>query len=756
MNNGYPPARPDDAYGRLTTAAPPPGERAGSPAVNAATGAPLDAQREDRDEIDLLNYWRVLVKRRRFVIGGLAAGAAAAVVLTLLTTPIYRATATLQIDRDVPEVVKVEGITQVQGGTEPDFYQTQYELLKSRTLAERAAEELNVTDPHVAQQMRAGSLLGRVGGTPRPAAAARVGVSPEQRRQAVDLVQRALEIEPVRNSALIRVNFDSPSPELSARGANAVADGFIASGIERRLGASSYARRYLETQLGIVKARLEASERELVAFAQRENIVNNGEGRSLVSQNLGELTSELATAQSQRVRAQARWLQAQSAHGAELPGDMLKDSIIHTLRERRTQLQADYQDKLQLYKPDYPLMKQLAGELAETDRAISQELANVRASVKAEYDAAAGQERMLSSQLARLRNQTLDVDNRSIQYNILKREVDTNRQLYDGLLQRYKEVGVAGQLARNNISIVDRAEAPRAPYKPSLLKNLAFGALLGLVLGMLVAFLREFIDDTLKSSDDIEQRLRMPVLGIIPQLAPKQTIEQVRDDPRSAFSESYRSVRTALQFSTDHGVPHVLLLTSSGEGEGKSTSALSLARNLAQLGKRVLLIEGDLRNPSLHRTLGMRADVGLSSVLAGVSTAAEAMKPTGDDRLQVILAGPLPPNPAELLAGARLASLLGEASAQFDQVVIDGPPVLGISDAPILANLATGTLLVVRAGRTKVGSAQVATKRLVAARAHMIGALLTMYDARHGGAYGYGYDSYHAYGYGQDSGAPKD
>lgn len=759
MNNGHlPPGHFSEDAGRneAIEVAVPGGGSTNRGVAPASIDMFDDERRRGLDEIDVMAYWRVLVKRRIPVLAAFAIGTAAALLVTLFTTPIFRATAVLQLDRDVQQVVKVEGMTQVQGGHDNDFYQTQFELLKSRTLAERAAEELKLTDPQALGQFRVATWRHPfAGGSPKTTAQGRSPVpSAAQRRAAVDTVQRALEIEAVRNSALIRINFDSPSAEFSARGANAIADGFIASGVERRFGASSYARKYLEAQLASVKARLEASERQLVAFAQAENIVSNSDGRSLVSQNLGDLNSALAAAQSQRIRAEARWRQAQNSPGASLPADTMSNSIMHTLQENRAKLQGQYQEKLQVFKPDYPEMKQLSGQLAELDKQIARELSGIRGSVKAEFDAASSQEQMLTRQIGLLRQETLDTDNRSIRYTILKREVDTNRQLYDGLLQRYKEVGVAGQLSGNNISIVDRAEAPRGPFKPSLARNLAVGAALGLLLGVLVAFARELVDDTLKASTDIEQRLKLPVLGIIPKLGPKQTIEQMRDDPRSGFSESYRSVRTALQFSTDHGVPRVLLLTSAGEGEGKSTSALSLARNFTQLGKRVLLVEADLRNPSLRRTMNLQSNVGLSTILSGACELEQAILPTGEDNLKVILAGPLPPNPAELLSGTRLAQVLERASGHFDQIIIDGPPVLGITDAPILANIASGTLLVVQAGKTKVAGAQAAIKRLVAARAHMIGALLTMYDLKASG--GYGYDSYHAYGYGSSPPGAKD
>ena len=709
-----------------------------------------EERREDRDEIDLLAYWRILLKRRWLVLGVLAGVTAVALLLTLLATPIYRATAMLQIEREMQQVVQVEGITQVQGGQDWDFYQTQYELLKSRALAERVADELNLASSGMLQQLEQPSWTGRVMALLRPekrvaAATPATSTTAVQRNQAVGVVRGGLHVEPIRDSALVRLHYDSPIPAFSARVANAIAEGFIASGIERRFGASSYAKKYLEDQLAQVKAKLEQSERQLVEFAQKEGIVTSGkDGQSLEGQNLSDLNSALAAAQDQRIRAQARWGQARSARGAALPADMLSNSIIRTLQQQRAQLQGQYQEKLQVYKPDYPLMQQLKGQLDELDKQIGSELSNIRASVKAEYDAAAAQEGMLMGKLGGLRSQTLDVDKRSIQYNILKREIDTNRELYDGLLQRYKEVGVAGNLSANNISIVDRAEVPGGPFKPSLTMNITIGLGLGLLLGMLLAFVLEFLDDTLKTPQDIEQRLRLPVLGIIPKLS-KQTPHEAAQDLRSAFSESYRSVRTALQFSTDGGVPRVLLVTSPGAAEGKSTSALTLARNFAQLGKRVLLIDADLRNPSQHKALNLRADAGLSSLLAGAAQLPNVVCDTDDERLKVILAGPLPPNPAELLSGSKLVTLLTLAAQIYDQVIIDGPPVLGIADAPILGNIATGTLLVIQSGHTRIASAQASIKRLHSARAHLIGTLLTQYDAKVAG-YGYTYEGYYAYG----------
>ncbi|MEO5565597.1 MAG: polysaccharide biosynthesis tyrosine autokinase [Luteimonas sp.] len=714
-----------------------------------------DDSEKDGDEIDLLWYWHIIVKRRRLVLSVVAAVVLIALIKTLLATSMYRATTVIQIDRNLQQIVQVQGMQQVQGGDDYDFYQTQYELLKSRALAERAADELGLAGSAELKQLHQPSWLQRLesllspgaGGAddavvkPTPSASS----AQDQLRSFTGVIQGGLTVDPIPDSALVRLHFDSPVPAFSARAANAVADAFIAQAIERRFGASSYAKKYLEDQLAQVKGKLEASESQLVDFAQQEGIVTGGnDQQSLVSQNLTQLNSELAAAQSQRIRAEARWREAQSARGAALPADMLANSIVRPLQQQRAELMGQYQQQLQIYKPDYPTMRQLKGQIDEIDKQVGNELANIRASVKAEYDAAQSQESLLTGKLAMLRDQTLDVDKRSIRYNILKREVDTNRQLYDSLLQNYKETGVAGNLSANNISIVDRAEVPGGRFSPNLNKNLAIGLFAGLVLGLLLAFLLEFLDDTLKTPQDIEQRLRLPVLGIIPKLI-KQSPEEATHDLRSAFSESYRSVRTALQFSTEGGVPKVLLITSAGAGEGKTTSALALARNFAQMGKRVLLIDADLRNPSLHKTLGISSEVGLSSLLAGAPLLTGVIHESGEDRLEVIVAGPLPPNPAELLLGSKLVSLLSLAARIYDQVIIDGPPVLGLADAPILASLANGTLLVVHSGETRIANAQISLKRLQGARAHMIGTLLTQYDTQ-GAGYGYAYGGYHAYG----------
>lgn len=673
---------------------------------------PLDIEQPAaRPDIDLVAYWRMLAKRRWVVLGILAAVLVLTLVVTLLATPVYRATTVLEIDEHVQQVVQVDGMAG-QPQADAQFQQTQYELLRSRSLAERVARDIGAD----AATIQALSDDAAVPASP-----------PERLELVTSLIQQGTTIEPVRDSALVRVHFDSTTPEMSAKVANALAQAFIQSHLERRYGASNYAKKYLQEQLRDVKARLEASERQLVEFAQAQGLVSSPDGQSLAANNLADLNEALAAAQSQRIRTQARW--AQAAGGGALPADMLDSSTIRALRESRAKLQAEYQEKLQQFEPGYPAMQQLKSQIDALDRQVAAELQNIRSSVRAEYNAAAAQERLLQSKLDALRAAALDVDSRSIEYNILKREVDTNRELYDGLLQRYKQVGVAGDQRSDNISVIDPARVPERPFKPDLPVNLALGLLLGLLLGVSAAFLLEYMDETLKTPADVEQKLHLPVLGVVPRVE-HRTPMVAFEDPRSAFSESYRSVRTALQFSTNQGIPRSLLITSALSGEGKTTSALSLARNVAQLGKRVLLVDGDLRNPSLHKLTGLPGERGLSNLLSNAAVFDAVVKETRDAGLSVILAGPLPPNPAELLTLPRFEDLLSYLREQYDFVLIDTPALLSVTDPSVVAPRVDGVLLAIRLTKNGRPDAERARELLESIGTRLIGVVINGTDRR--------------------------
>lgn len=700
---------------------------------------------DDDDTIDLRHYWEIILKRKGTVLTFFAVILVAVAAGTLLMTPIYRASLTLQIERNEAKVVEIQAVTPTEGpGDTKDFYQTQYELLKSRTLAQRVIDQLDLAqNPTFTQKNK--SLLEYIGLGDAADEKEERRVNADQQSPLVERFLRQLTIEPVRNSRLVKVHFESSDAQLASRVVNALAQVFISLSLERRMDASSYAKTFLQERLEQVKAKLEDSEKDLVKFAREQSIIKVDEKEaSIDSQTLQEFTIALAKAQTERIQAEAVFGQIQGSRN-QVP-DVLQNPTIQRLKETKAKLEADYQDGLKIYKAAYPKMLQLEAQIAEVQAKINEEIDNVRFAVTAAYEAAKTKESMLAGKLQQSKTALLDVQDRSIQYNILKRETDTNRQLYEGLLQRLKEVGVAGGVGLNNIAVVDRAEIPDRPHKPRLPLNLLIGAFLGLFGGIALAFLFEHLDDTVKHGEDLERLLGLPVLGVIPMLdkparADMDLSFESINDSRSGFAEAYRSFRTALQFSTPEGVPKVVMVTSSSMGEGKSTTALSLAISFAQTGRNVLLIDADLRKASLHRKLNVGNDKGLTNLLAGEAQAAEVTKATVVSRLFVMPSGPLPPNPAELLASAKMASLLTLAAEKFDHVIVDGPPVLGLADAPLLGNLAEATVMVVEAATTRKGIARDAIKRLRATRTRLIGGVLTKVEPR-GSGYGYSYYYY--------------
>ena len=416
----------------------------------------------------------------------------------------------------------------------------------------------------------------------------------------------------------------------------------------------------------------------------------------------------------------------------DLP-QFLNNGVIVGLRAQRNVLASEYQDKLQTFKPAYPTMVELNNRIHEIDRQLAVEVKTIKAALKGAYDASISQEAETKKQIDELRLEVLDLQKRSIQYNSLKREVDTNRSLYNGLLQRFKEVDIAGGVGTNNVFVVDRAIVPGAPSSPNLSRALLLSFALGLGAGLAAALGLERLDDTISSPEEIERATGLTTLGIIPKVGRGSTVEAETEDPRSALSEAYRSLCTSLQFTTDSGLPKSLLITSSGPSEGKSVTALSIARHFAALGLKVLLIDADMRNPSMHKKLGLDNGTGLSNYLTGACTPPEAMQSTTTANLAFMATGPLPPNAADLLGSPRLLSLLTIGLEVFDLIVLDGPPVMGLADAQLLSNSAAASIFVVGAGQVRTGAVRGALKRLEIARAPIIGAVLTKYDARGAG-----------------------
>ena len=689
------------------------------------------------DSLTLTDIGRIILKHKWTLLVVITLACAVAAIRTFLSTPIYRSTVILQIERATPRVVRFDKDPEQEGmgGDDAVSMRTQQELLKSRSLAERVIDELRLdqSTPNGQAALASTKQLGAEGNAAaednrgdyldRLIAGYRKMTHPNVR--SADVLGReavvgrflgSITVEPVRSSRLVKLHVDNTDPQLAARIANSTVQSFIAMGMERRLEASSYAKSFLEDQIKQMKAKLEESERRLNAYAQSNQILTLDDKTSTISQTYTDFATALAKAEQERIKAEA--IAAEVKRNPEASVAVVENKTIQAYKERRAKLQIEYQENLRIYKPDFPKMQQIQAQIGETDAQIKLEVQNVLGSLQAQRDSAIKQEEMLRERLGQTRKQVLTTQDHSIDMNLLKREVDTNRQLYDSLLQRFKELGVSGSVVSNNISVVDAAEPSLFPYKPNLLANLLVGMVAGILLGAAIVVALEVMDDSIKYPDEVERVLGLPLMGIIPKLTRKRmgskpVAMEVHDDPRSTLAEAYRSVRTALQFSTAEGAPKRLVVTSTTRNEGKSTTSLALAINFAQMGQRVLLIDADMRNPTVHKLLGIPNDFGLSNLLSSDNRGDKMITPTVVPNLAVLTAGPIPPNPVDLLTGPKLLLLLNITSALgIDYVIVDAPPMLGLADAVVLGNQLQNVLYVVQASTTRKAQIKNALRRL--------------------------------------------
>lgn len=676
---------------------------------------------------------RTIYKWRWLIAGLTLACVLGAIIISLLITPIYQGSVTLEINREPTRVLKDDSEVAPSQGSDTDFLATQVGLLKSRSLSERVARTLNLGSNENFVSQDAGRRVDR-------------------ERAAVGVLQGNMGVKPQRSSRLVYVTYDSPDPASAARVANAFAENFIEANLERRYEANSYARNFLEKRLATVKEQLEKSERQAVDYATRQGIIQLGGGggpnigsgeTSLDAASLVQLNAALSNARTDRIAAEQRFRQAQ---GNSTTSEVLNSSMVQALTGQKAQLEAEYQEQLGVFKPEFPQMQQRRARINALDRAIRAATGNVSGALRSDYAAAVARENALQSKVDSLRSSVMDLRKRSIQYTILQREVDSARSQYEALLDRYKTIAIAGGIGTNLVGIVDRAETPGAPIKPNLPFNVLLGLALGLLLGFGAAFAIEFIDDTIKNPDDLTNKLKLTPLGVIPRGPKDLSLLEVLNDPRAPLTEAYHSVRTALQFASEHGVPKSLLVTSTRAAEGKSSTSMALAQNFARLGASVLLIDSDLRKPSFRAPSA--SSEGLSNLLAGAQNTRECIHKTNFERLFLLPSGPIPPNPAELLSTNRFRAILDEVGAWFDYVVVDAPPVLGLADAPLLGSACEGTLMVFEASKIRRGVALNAVDRLRGSDAHLVGGVLTKYNAKSSG-YGYGY-AYHneSYTYG--------
>ena len=763
---------------------------------------------KDDDEIDLRQLWQVIRRRKNIVLTLFLLTFLVSLIVTLSMTPIYRAGVTMEIDTDDKRVLDYDVAANDKGSAanSKDFYQTHYELLKSRNLADRVINraglesKLRGNDEQLAKPFYA-EWLEQFRGEKAQQATPVATESP-----LADRFLAKVTVTPVKNSKIVGIYYDDPNPETAASIANTIAESYIQMNLERRASSTDYAKRFLDEQLVLTKSKLDASETELVAYAKQSNIIDI-DGKNLTEQTLSGLNVALAEAERARIAAESKYEQATSTRMASKVLDSLTvqslkqalaklevdyqstgssasaidDSMVDNLKQELAKLEADYQQKLEIYKADYPLMVQAKQKINEVQAQLNQragavksgmkqkidelqaqlkrETSNIRESLKSDYLEAKQKESQLRSELGKQTGGLLDLRDKRISYNSLEREVETNRNVYEGLLQRMKEVGVASGAVTNNISVVDPAITPYTVHTPNKRLNLALGAVLGLFLGVVAAFLLEFLDDRIKNKDDIERLLHIPLLGVAPAIGKRGNGTEYHmmtaEKPTSAVAEAFRSLRTNLLFATRTGAPRLLNVTSAGPGEGKSSSIINLATAFAQAGNRVLLIDADLRKPTLHKRFKLDNSKGFVHFLTGQDSLENVTQKTAINNVQVITSGPIPPNPVELLSSEHLRELSAMTETgqlPFDIVMLDAPPVLGLADALILGNHTHATLLITAYSETRKQPLLAAVERLRQARSNILGVVMTKAKSNAGDSSYYNYEYYYSYGHGDGDG----
>ena len=685
-----------------------------------------------------------LAQRWRWVlVGGVVCGIMLGLLVTMMMTRQYASTVRLEINREADRVVNIDSVERDTSIGDQEFYQTEYGLLQTKALAERVVRDLNLVDDPKFQAM-----------------AGRSGVQPGDRSKRIEAAAKLLldhvGVAPVRGSRLVDVTAVTPDPALSARIARAWSDNFIQSTLERRFDSSNYARRFLEQRLAQLREKLEQSERAAVGYAANQGIItlpsasnsasggnaNGAPDRSLVTDDLSALNNALSTATADRIAAQSRLLQASRPDAST---EALSNDAITAMRQKRADAASEYAKQMIQFEPDYPPAMANAAQIRALDTAIAREEGRIRTSLNQTYRSALERENALKSQVGGLKQDLNQVRRRTIQYNIYQRDADTNRELYNALLQRYKEIGVAGAVEKNNVSVVDPPQIPERPVTPNLMVNLILSTLAGAVGGLGLAGVLAQIDEGLSDPAEIEEKLGLPLLGTVPRLKGEDPIEALKD-PRSGIVEAYLSVQANLELSTAQGTPRSLAVTSSRPREGKSTTTIALAQSLVRARRKVVLVDADMRSPSVHSHFGIENSIGVSNFLAGKDDLTPLLHAIGDDGLTIMTAGPQPPNAGDLLTGDRMRMLIERLQQQFDHVIVDCPPVLGLADAPLVAAAVEAVVYVVEAGSIQAGMVRMALSRLKAAQVNLLGVMLTKLDSKRSHI-GYGYD--YGYGYGR-------
>jgi succinoglycan biosynthesis transport protein ExoP len=688
-------------------------------------------------EIHLRDYLRTIYKRRYTVYTFFVIVFVVVLIGTLSTTPIYKATTEVLIEKVEPSNLSM--MYPYYFSYDPAFYETQYQLIKSASVAQKVVEMLDLEKTYGSyfpDEREDFSHLDEA----------------EKRMKLANMVSGDISVSPIKDSKIVTISYMSENPEFAALVANSVAKAYISEILDMKMSSTRYALEWMSKKAEEEKTKLEKSERALQDYMRTNDIVTLQNKITITPEKLSEFNTQLIQAQTKRKELESLYqkIMKNPIADAETIPAISSDPTIASLRSEILKSEQSIEELAKKYGQKHPTMIRAREDLKTLKEKREQQIRRVIQSIKNEYELAKSKEESLRAALSSSKNEALSLNEKFIQYNVLLREVETNSQLYDALIKRIKEQSVTEEIQTVNVWVIEKAQVPRKPVRPKKSLNILLGIIVGLFGGVGLTFFFDYLDNTIKSPDDVETRLGLAVLGMVPLLQAKDgNIEELLlQNPQTAFSEHYKNLRTALLLSSASKPPQNILVTSMGPEEGKTVTSMNLALTIAESDYSVLLIDSDLRKPRIHSIFGLNNTKGLSTYLAGTSSSINIIKGPKEN-LSIIPAGPLPPNPSELLSSYKLHELIRVLKERYNIIIWDSPPLMTVTDGLILSQVLDGTVIVTKAGKTtfdivRRGLKAIRGRRKTDSESHILGVVINAIDVKKSDYYYYKH-YYHSY-----------
>jgi len=728
-------------------------------------------------EINLYDYLQVVMKHRWTILTVFTVVFVSVLIFTFTATPIYRATARVIIEKDDPKVVSIQEVMTVDSSG-LDYYQTQYKIIESRGVAREVIRRLKLDKSEEFFPKPKDTFLANIERSvseavaslksllktekPLPKGGVVVGETEEESPLVSAFIGR-IKVTPIRNSRLVDIGFEAKDPALSARIANTLAQAYIDLNLETKLKATQNAMNWLNTRVDEERKKVEKAEQALLRYKEQYNIITDfsKDVESITAQKLAALNAQVVEAEAKRVEAETRYKQAialqKTPEMLDSIPEVLNNDLIRQIKSMEVELYKRRSELSKKYGANHPQIVAIRNELATLQARKAEEVKRVINSLYNGYKVAQAREQSLKSSLDRQKGESFSLNEKAITYSVLKREAESTKEMYDLVIKRFKETSLTENIRTGNIRIVDPAEVPTGPVKPKKTQNTLLGLIVGLALGIGLAFFLEYLDNTIKLPDDIKERLKIPYMGPVPAFKATDGNPggpgKPQDDlvtlsaPKSTASESYRGIRTSILFSAADAAPRVVLVASAAPSEGKTVTASNLAVTMAQAGNRVLIVDCDMRRPRLHRVFNVPRDRGISNILVGNCTIDEAVIHSAIPGIDIIPSGPVSPNPSEMLGSQNMTRFIQSVRDSYELVILDSPPITAVTDTVILSRFADGVLIVIRAGETHREIIKNGIGLLKAANARILGAVLNGVEM---GRDSYYYYQYYYYYYGED------